>query len=96
VSLQDVLLHFLNFVLPGLFVGALAAGLAKLSWRRQLAAVAWWKLAAWASAACLLVLVAGLLITGRDGEMATYAAMLVACAATLWWGGRTTRAKAKG
>jgi hypothetical protein len=27
----------------------------------------------------------GLLVLGRDGKMATYGAMVLACALTLWW-----------
>ena len=35
----------------------------------------------------LLVLLAGLVITGRYGRMATYAGMVLASAAALWWAG---------
>ncbi len=41
-------------------------------------------LAALAGAAVTL---AGLVVFGRDGRMATYAAMVLACAFTLWWRG---------
>jgi hypothetical protein len=34
-----------------------------------------------------VALLAGLLIQGRDGRMATYLGMVVACAAGLWWAG---------
>ena len=74
-----------NFLLPAWLLGAVAAALAKLIWRRELARAAWWRLARDAALVCALVLVAGLVITGYDGRMATYAAMVVACAVTLWW-----------
>ncbi|MFY9511517.1 MAG: hypothetical protein WAQ05_11155 [Rubrivivax sp.] len=87
----DALWHLLNFVLPGLALGALAAAGAKLLWRRELAAVAWKRLARDAAIANTLVLVAGLVITRHDGRMATYAAMVLACAVTLWWRGFVRR-----
>ena len=83
----DALWHVANLFAPALALGALAAGLAKLLWRRQLAAVPWKRLAGPACAACAAVTLAGLVLLGRDGRMATYAAMVLACALTLWWQG---------
>ena len=78
--------------LTGLFVqpvltGGVAAGLAKLVWRRRLAAMPWWRLAVAASVAMATVAVAGLVLFGQDGRMATYGAMVVAGAVALWWFG---------
>ena len=83
----DALWHVMNLFLVPLALGALAAALAKLLWRRELAAVPWRRLALPASGACALVVLAGLVVFGRDGKMATYAAMVTACALTLWWRG---------
>lgn len=83
----DALWHLLNFAYPALAVAAIAAGLAKLLWRRELAATPWKLLARDAAIACGAVLVAGLVVFGRDGKMATYGAMVLACAVTLWWRG---------
>ena len=83
----DALTHLLNFVLPAVLLGGLAAGLAKLVWFRALKAVPWRSLAGWASAAATAALVGGLLLTGRDGAMLTYGAMVLACAAALGWAG---------
>jgi hypothetical protein len=80
----DASWHLLNFFAPAAGVAILASGLAKLLWRRELKGVAWTRLAGWASAACAAVLIAGLVGFGRDGKMATYAAMVAACALTLW------------
>jgi hypothetical protein len=81
----DGVWHLLGFgAVPGL-LGLLAASAAKLLWRRELQARPWWRLALTASLACLAAAVAGLVVTGRDGAMVTYAAMVVACAVTLWW-----------
>ncbi len=87
----DALWHLFNFVAPALGVALLAASLAKLSWRRQLAAVPWHRLVLWAAAAGVAALIAGLMVFGRDGKMATYAALVIACALALWWVGFVRR-----
>lgn len=87
----DALNHLVNLFAVPLGLGALSAVLAKLLWRRELAAVPWRRLAAPACAACALVVVAGLMVFGRDGKMATYGAMVVVCAVTLWWRGFARR-----
>lgn len=81
----DAFGHVVNLFVPALLLGALAAALAKAVWRRELAALAWHRLAAPACATSAAVALGGLVVFGRDGRMATYAAMTVACALTLWW-----------
>ena len=81
----DAAWHLLNFFAPAVGVGMLAAALAKLLWRGELKAVAWLRLSGWASAACAAVLLGGLVVFGHDGKIATYVAMVAACALTLWW-----------
>ena len=83
----DLLWHVLNFFAPAAGMGLIAPTLAKLLWRRGLAGARWAWLAAWVTAASATVLLAGLMVFGRDGKMATYAAMVLACALTLWWFG---------
>jgi hypothetical protein len=83
----DAFWHLANLFVPALALGTLTAALAKLLWRRELAAVRWRRLAGAACAAGALVTLAGLVVLGRDGKMATYGAMVVACAVTLWWRG---------
>ena len=83
----DAVWHLLNFFAPAVGVGLLASGMAKLLWRRELKGVAWVRLATWAGAGGAATLVAGLVVSGHDGKMATYAAMVAACALTLWWVG---------
>ena len=80
----DLFWHIANFVLPAVGVGALSAALCKLLWRRALARFTWFTLASQASAAGLAVLVAGLVITGHDGRMITWAGLVVACAVVPW------------
>jgi hypothetical protein len=83
----DVLWHLLNFFAPAVGVAVLAASLSKLVWRRGLRAVPWRTLVVWASAAGAVVLVAGLVLFGRDGRMLTYLALVGATALALWWKG---------
>jgi hypothetical protein len=91
MSALDALLHLMNFMLPAALLGGVAAGLAKLLWLKPLRRVAWMALAAWASAAALAAAVAGLAITGRDGTVLGYGAMVLACAAALGWAGWVRR-----
>jgi hypothetical protein len=83
----DALWHLSNLIAPGIGLGMMSAALAKLLWRRELSAVPWRRLAGWGTAASTAVLLAGLVLTGRDGRMGTYGAMVLACAAALWWAG---------
>ncbi len=83
----DAFWHLLNLLAPALGLGLISAALAKLLWRQELRTVPWRRLAAWASGAGCLVIVGGLLLLGRDGRMATYAAMVLAAAVVLWWQG---------
>jgi len=87
----DAFWHLLNFIAPALGVALLAASLAKLSWRHELAAVSWRRLVAWAAVAGTLALIAGLVVFGRDGKMATYGALVAASALALWWVGFVRR-----
>ena len=80
----DAFWHLLNFFAPAVGVGLIAAGFAKLLWRRELKGARWSRLALWASGGCALVLVAGLVVFGHDGKMATYAAMVATCGLMLW------------
>ena len=83
----DALDHIANLFAPALGLAALAAALAKLVWRRDLAGVRWRALALPAALASAAVTLAGLVVFGRDGRMATYGAMVLACALALWWRG---------
>jgi hypothetical protein len=83
----DVIWHVSNLFIPALLLGAVSAGAVKLVWWRELAAVRWLRLAGPAAAASACMVLAGLVFFGRDGRMATYSAMVLACALTLWWQG---------
>jgi len=83
----DAFWHITNFFAPALVVGGCAALLTRLFWRRELGATSVWRLWAWASGACAVVSICGLVVFAHDGKVATYAAMVVACAAAVWWAG---------
>ena len=83
----DALWHIANFFTPALALGALAAALAKLLWRRELRPVSWRRLALPAGLASAAAAAAGQVAFGHDGRMATYGAMVAACAVMLWWRG---------
>ena len=83
----DASWHLLNFFAPALGMGLLTTVMAKLLWHRSLKGVSFRRLGLWATAGSALALVAGLIVFGRDGKMLTYGAMVLACAAGLWWAG---------
>jgi vacuolar-type H+-ATPase subunit I/STV1 len=83
----DAFWHLFGFFLPALATGALAAGATKWLWRAELRDRSWRRLAGWAIAAGAATLLAGLVVTGRDGRMLSYAAMVAANALALWWVG---------
>ena len=87
----DALWHLLNLLAPTLGIGLLASSMAKMLWRRRLERVGWGRLVAWTSGAALVALIAGLLVFGRDGNGATYAAMVLGSALALWWAGFRSR-----
>jgi hypothetical protein len=81
----DLLNHLLNFVAPACVVGLLLAILAPLFFRRVPVAHSLRAQAIINVTAGLLALVGGLVVFGRDGKMASYAAMVLACATSQWW-----------
>lgn len=81
----DALVHLLSLFAPALGLAALASGLAKLLWRRELRGHAWWRLFAWGAGAGAIATVVGLVAYGQDGRVGTYAGIVVACTTALWW-----------
>ncbi len=77
----------MNFCAPALGAGGFSAALARLFWRVELGRRSFLALWMWTSTAALMVSIAGLVVFERDGRMVTYAAMVVACAAAIWWSG---------
>lgn len=81
----DFLNHLLNFVAPAVCVGLFVAMVAPLMYRKTPMSRSLRAQAAINVVAGLMALLAGLLFFGRDGKMASYAALVLACAASQWW-----------
>jgi hypothetical protein len=74
----------LNFFAPAVVVACFTAGAAKLVWRKTLHATSWWRLSGWATVGNALALIGALVVFGRDGKMAGYGLMVLACGLSLW------------
>ncbi len=83
----DAFWHLLNFFGPAVGVGCFAVLLAKLVFRHELKRVGWFRLWLCAAVGAAVALVAGLVVFGHDGKMATYAALLAGSGLSLWWVG---------
>lgn len=77
--------HFANFVAPALVMAALLWAVPRL--KRGARAVRYRPAVEWSvlSGAGVLVLLAGLVVFGRDGKMLTYAALVLAQGSLGWW-----------
>ena len=80
----DLLNHLLNFVAPALFVGIFLVVTARFFMRRNAPAMTLYKQIAINVIVGVAVLLAGLIVFGRDGKMATYAALVICCATSQW------------
>jgi hypothetical protein len=81
----DFFWHLANLFAVSVLLGGVTAAGAKLLWRRALVSVSLPRLAATVGAAAALVTLAGLVVFGRDGRMATYGLMVLATTAVLAW-----------
>ncbi|MDE2402096.1 MAG: hypothetical protein KGL90_10560 [Burkholderiales bacterium] len=87
MGLVDALIHGVNFFMPALVMAVLLPLLARLIWWRALKPVGFARQMTWVAVINALVLMAGLMLLGRDGAMATYAALVLASSLTVWWTG---------
>ena len=76
--------HLLNFALPALAVALLLALAARLLMKRGAGAPGLWAQVAINAAVGVAVLFAGLALTGRDGRIGTYAALVAVCGTAQW------------
>lgn len=86
MGLWSLLIHLANFILPALALGLFLALLAPIFTGNRHSARTLFAQAAINSIAGVLVLVAGLVLFGNDGKMATYGALVLATATAQWWG----------
>jgi hypothetical protein len=83
----NALNHLVNFFLPALTMALLVPTLARLVWRAELKGKAWRGQVKWSALANAGVLIVGLVLTGQDGAVATYAGLVLASALVVWWTG---------
>lgn len=79
--------HAWNFFLPALVLALLVPTLARLMWRHELKSRSWRRQVKWTALTNAIVLVLGLILTGQDGAVATYAGLVLASAGVVWWTG---------
>jgi hypothetical protein len=77
--------HLANFVVPALAVAALLAAAARLRPGGRRGRHGFWRHVACSSLVGTAVLLVGLWWSGRDGKMATYAALVLAQGTIAWW-----------
>ena len=80
----DLLTHWFNFVAPAFSVAVLVVVLANLGSAAPVRKSALVLQSAVNAGVCVAVMLAGLWLWGQDGKMATYCAMVLACATTQW------------
>ncbi len=80
----DLLNHVLNFIAPAAWVAVMLGLSARIFMEKRPVALALKAQVAINFVVCLIALVVGLLVFGRDAKMATYAAMVVLGATSQW------------
>jgi hypothetical protein len=85
MSLIDALIHLVNFVLPALGMALILPSLVRLLWFKRLRSVGWALMVKRVALMGVVVLLAGLVLLGRDGAMLTYAALVLSSALVIWW-----------
>jgi hypothetical protein len=84
MGVLDALLHAMNFTLPALFVALFVTFVGRFLKQNKPIAVTFIARSAINFIVCLAVLIIGLILTGRDGKMFTYLAMVIASATVQW------------
>ncbi|GAA3988854.1 hypothetical protein GCM10022279_09950 [Comamonas faecalis] len=90
MSLLAAFNHVLNLLAPAFALASWLLLCSALAWRARLVG-RWRRVWLADSAVGCAVLLAGLLLAGDDGRMATYAALVLACATSHWLGLRGWR-----
>jgi hypothetical protein len=80
----SLIVHVFNFLAPAVAVSAWITLISPLIWRGSQPWKAWKSRFVLNSFAGILMLILGLIWTGQDGKMISYAAMVLACATSQW------------
>ena len=91
MNLLDLIRHALGFAAPAFVVAVLVAAAARVVLSPSARPPSWWLAVALNTLAGIAVLGVGLWYFGRDGKMATYAALVLAVATMQWLSGRAWR-----
>lgn len=81
----DLANHLINFVMPALAMGVMMPLVSRMMWRKVAIKRSLKAQMVITTLACLAVLIAGLVILGNDGKVATYTGLVLAAAACQWW-----------
>ena len=92
MDLTAQITHLFNFAAPAVALALLLPLGGRFIIGNAAPRLVWWAQVAILFVVCLAVLVGGLSYFGRDGKMATYAAMVLAGASAQWLLGRGWRA----
>ena len=84
MGMTDALLHATNFMLPALFVALFVTYTGRFFKANRPSALSYTARAVINFVVCLGILIIGLILTGRDGKMLTYLAMVIASATVQW------------
>ncbi|MGJ7571055.1 hypothetical protein ACSFBX_11020 [Variovorax sp. RB2P76] len=84
MDLLALLNHLLSFVAPAAFLALVLALAGRFLGGRRAGVPRWWVQCAFTFLAGVAVLLAGLVVSGRDGSMATYAALVAVCGTVQW------------
>jgi len=76
--------HLFNFVLPALALAVVLALGARVLMKKGAGAPGLWGQVAINFVAGVVALMGGLVVTGRDGRIGTYAVMVVVCGTVQW------------
>ena len=76
--------HLLNFTAPAAMVALLLVLVARVFWRKESSALAWYAQAAIIFIVGCAALLASLWLLGRDGRMVGYGALVLAAASVQW------------
>lgn len=84
MSALDAFWHLTNFLAPAVFVALFTAFVAGLLFSTRARPLRWRRLLIFSVVPTLVVAIVGLLVSGRDGSMLTYATMVGAAATGVW------------
>lgn len=84
MDLLALLNHLLNFVAPAAFLALVLVFAGRFLGGRRAGMPRWWVQCGLTFLAGVVVLVAGLAVSGRDGTMVTYAALAGVCGTVQW------------